>query len=354
MIDVHTHILPETWPSWTQRSGYAGWIELAHHKPGCAKMQATTSVDGSSPPKFFREIGCNCWSAPVRLQEMDKAGVRVQVLSTVPVMFAAWAKAKDAYDLHRLLNDHLASLVRSGSGRFEALGCVPMHDPELACRELDRCMDELGHRGIQIGTHVGGANLDEPGPRAVLRHAARRGAAVFVHPWDMLAPERMSRYWMPWLVGMPTETTLAIMSLLYGGVLGESPELRVCFAHGGGSFPGTIGRIAHGLACRPDLFPAGSCDPREFLASDGRPAAFWVDSLVHDQAALRQLMALFSPSRVCLGTDYPFPLGEEPPGQTLASMPEIVGPARRAILEGAAVEFLGMSRERAGMCNVLE
>lgn len=349
MIDLHTHILPERWPSWTARSGYAGWIELAHHKPGCARMQASTSIDGFTPPKFFREIGANCWDPAVRLAEMDGFGLRAQVLSTVPVMFSTWAKPADALDLHRLLNDHIAEICRRHPGRFYGLGCVPMHEPELACRELDRCMGELGMRGIQIGTHIGGLNLDEPGPRRVLAHAASVNAAVFVHPWDMIGSagpdaRRMARYWMPWLVGMPTETTIAIMSLLFGGVLDESPSLRCCFAHGGGSFPGTIGRIRHGLTGRPDLFRPGAKDPLEYLAKVGpggiTPAQFWVDSLTHDAAPLRQLLAMFSPSRVCLGTDYPFPLGEQTPGELLASMPEITEHARHLVLEGAAREFL--------------
>jgi aminocarboxymuconate-semialdehyde decarboxylase len=226
-----------------------------------------------------------------------------------------------------------------------------MHDTDLACRELERAMTHLSMRGVQIGTHIGGVNLDEPGPKRILARAAELNASVFIHPWDMLGSEggdksRLARYWMPWLVGMPTETTIAIMSVLFGGVLDASPNLRCCFAHGGGSFPGTIGRISHGLAARPDLFPAGSKDPTAYLATAGpagvTPAKFWVDALVHDAAALRHLIAMFSPGRVCLGTDYPFPLGEHIPGELLASLPEITTAARDQILTGAASAFLGI------------
>ena len=351
MIDLHTHILPKTWPSWTAHSGYAGWIELAHQRPGCAKMQATTSTDGATPPRFFREIGDNCWDPQVRMAFMDARGVRMQVLSTVPVMFSTWAKPQDAYDLHRLLNDHIAGVCRENPDRFTGLACLPMHDTDLACRELERVMTELNMRGVQIGTHIGGVNLDEPGPKRILARAAELNASVFVHPWDMLGAEggdksRLARYWMPWLVGMPTETTIAIMAILFGGVLDESPNLRCCFAHGGGSFPGTVGRISHGFAACPDLFPPGSKGPSAYLARVGpagvTPASFWVDALVHDATALRHLIAMFSPSRVCLGTDYPFPLGEQVPGELLASLPEITPNARREILSGAASAFLGI------------
>ncbi|MFM9995215.1 MAG: amidohydrolase family protein [Phycisphaerales bacterium] len=349
-IDLHTHILPERWPDWTKRTGQPGWVFLDHHGPGCARMMKT-DAGGAKP---FRDVTANLWDPRVRIDAMDRTGVDTQVLSTVPVMFSYWAQPRDAYDLARVLNDHIAGLVRDFPGRFEGLGTIPMQDAELAGRELERCVRELGLKGVQIGSHVerpppgpgGDWNLDEPVVVGVFAEAERLGACVFVHPWDMMGSAQMPRHWLPWLVGMPAETCRAICSVIFGGVLDQLPRLRIAFAHGGGSFPGTIGRIAHGRACRPDLFPPASRDPREYLARGGAPARFFVDSLVHDADALRGVLRLFGAERVALGSDYPFPLGEEVPGALVASMADVNPTARARVLRETALEFLGSPSDR--------
>ena len=327
-IDLHTHILPRDWPDMQARTGYPGWIRLEHHEPGRAKM-----LKGAT---CFRQIEANCWDPAVRLRECDAQGVDVQVLSTVPVMFSYWARPQDALDLSRLLNDHLAEVVRAHPRRFVGLGTIPLQDPQLACAELERCVRELGLRGVQIGSHVNQWNLDQAELFPVFARAAELGAAVFVHPWDMMGQEQMPKYWLPWLVGMPAETARAICSLIFGGVLERLPGLRVAFAHGGGSWPFTLGRIAHGWQVRPDLCAVDNQrDPREYVGK------FWVDALVHDPAALRFLVELVGARRVALGTDYPFPLGEEPAGSTIRAAG--FEPQVEALLRGgAALELLDL------------
>lgn len=328
-IDIHTHILPEHIPNFRERFGYGGFIRLDHHKPCCARMMRDDH--------FFREVQDNCWSPEARIKECNAHGVHMQVLSTVPVMFSYWAKPEDALAVSQFLNDHIAGIVARYPDRFIGLATVPLQDVKLAIRELERCMKELGMAGVQIGSNVNQKNLSEPEFFEFFEAAQELGAAVFIHPWEMMGEKEMQRYWLPWLVGMPGETARAIASLIFGGVLERLPNLRVAFAHGGGSFPFTLGRLKHGFDCRPDLVAIDNPhSPEKYLHR------LYFDSLVHDAAALRYLVDFAGVKRVALGSDYPFPLGEEVPGTLIRSM-DFSTAEKDRLLSGTAREWLGIS-----------
>lgn len=343
-IDIHTHILPREIPSWKDRFGYGGFIRLEHQRSCGTSPRALNGAMSSAPcsakmllddGRFFREIESNCWDPQVRIRECDENLVDLQVLSTVPVMFSYWAKPRDGLEIARFLNDQIKETVERHPSRFVGLGTLPMQAPELAIQELARCMKDLGFAGVQMGSHVNQWNLSDPEVFPVFQAAEKLGAAIFVHPWDMMGQERMPKYWLPWLVGMPAELSLAICSLIFGGVFERLPKLRVAFAHGGGSFGATLGRIEHGFVSRPDLCAVDNpVSPRAYL---GR---FFVDSLVHDSRMLRYLIDLYGEDAIVLGSDYPFPLGETKPGQLVESL-GLESETKSKILYENAMRWLG-------------
>jgi len=290
--------------------------------------------------QLFRIVDENTWDLEARLKIMDQTSVDVQVLSTVPVMFSYWAKSADALDLSRILNNHIAECVTQYPKRFVGLGTVPLQEPELAVQEMTRCVQELGLVGVEIGSHINQWNLDDQNLDIFYKAAEKLNCPLFVHPWDMDMSSRMNKYFLPWLVGMPSETTTAICSMIFGGVFERFPNLKVCFSHGAGAFPYTIGRINHGYDVRPDIC-ATKC-PQKPSNYIGR---FYSDCLVHDSKALRLLVDVIGQDRVMLGTDFPFPLGEDPAGSLVESMADFTTALKDKILSENAFQFLGLQKE---------
>jgi aminocarboxymuconate-semialdehyde decarboxylase len=327
-IDIHTHIMPEKMPNWVQKFGYGEFIHLEHRNCKACMMKGD---------KLFREVEENCFKEDVRLKEMDEAGVTVQVLSTIPVLFNYWAKAKDGLETSKFFNDHIAECVSREPNRFIGIGTVPLQDVDLAIKEMERCVKELKMPGLEIGSNINRKNLNEKEFFPFYEVAEKLGCALFVHPWEMMGEKEMQKYWLPWLVGMPAETSRAICSMIFGGVFEKFPKLRVAFAHGGGSFPFTIGRIQHGFDVRPDLVAIDNkVNPKEYLGK------FWFDSLVHDEHALNYLLRLVGDDKICLGSDYPFPLGEQHPGKMIEEM-DLTKAVKEKLLYQNAKKWLGIN-----------
>ncbi len=330
VIDIHNHFFPSSWPDLAARFGTPDWPWIKHTEPGKADIMVGD--------KFFRHIYSACWDPEVRLREMDRDGIDLQVISATPVLFAYERPVEQALDCAQLFNDAALELCSRGKGRLKSLCQVPLQDVDAACKELSRCM-RAGHLGVQIGNHVGSKNLDDAGVVTFLHHCADEGAAVLVHPWEMFGRDRMPKYMMPWTVGMPAETQLSVVALILSGAFDRLPAtLRICFAHGGGSFAFLLGRLENAWHHHP--VARGECQhpPSHYVNR------FSTDSAVFDQRALQFLVGTMGTDRVMLGSDYPFPLGEERVGLLIRET-ALSQDAKSKLLSQNAMRFLGLETE---------
>lgn len=328
VIDIHTHFIPRSWPDLVERFGTPDWPWVKHADNGKAMVMVGE--------KEFRPIYEACWSPEARLEEMDKHGVDVQVMSATPLLFAYERPAEHAADCAKLFNDIALEICQHNPQRLKALCQVPLQDIDASCAEVSRAM-ENGHLGVQIGNHQGLKNLDDEGIITFLQHCASVGAAVLVHPWDMMARERMPKYMLPWLVAMPAETQLSILSLILSGAFERLPkELKLCFAHGGGSFPYLLGRIDNAWKYRDIVREDCPNLPSSYVDR------FSVDSAIFSEDSLDLLVKVMGEDRVMLGSDYPFPLGEQEIGKLVREQPGFTEQTREKIFSFNAERFLGL------------
>lgn len=342
VIDIHSHHVPHGWPDLADVTGADGpwpWLRIESERDAMIML-------GSQE---FRPIDSACWSAEVRLADMDADGVDVQVVSPTPLFFQYHRSAAESERIARIFNDANMHMCSQSPERLLPFCQVPLQDAEIACRELDRCL-ELGAVGVEIGNHVGDRDLDDPAIVDFLQHCAHVGAPVFVHPWDMTPSPRMSRWMGEWLVGMPAETHLSILTMILGGVFDRvDNSLQLCFAHGGGSFAMWLGRMDNAWHRRPDLVGVSELPPSHYVDR------FNVDSVVFTPEALQLLVDVHGDEHVLLGSDYPYPLGERPVGAVVRSATCIDDVQKKSILGENGLRFLGergVARLSPGDANV--
>ena len=330
-IDIHAHILPEHIPNLKEKYGYGDeFIYLKHTGPGKADMMKANGA-------FFRAIDDLCWSPESIIKHMDQHGVQLMALSTIPVLFYYWAQPQHTLEWSQYINNHLAKIQQDYPTRFVGLGTLPMQDMSLTVQELTRCKEELNLPGVEIATNILDKNLDDEIFYPFYEAAEKLDMCIFVHPWDMMGQDSMKKYWLPWLVGMPAETSRAICSMIFGGIFDKFPKLRIMFAHGGGCFPHTIGRVSHGYHARPDLCNVNDvADPREYVNK------FFIDSLVHDDEAFKYNLKLFGADRIALGSDFPFPLGDLEHGKFIEQMNDLDDETKFKVLTQTAKTWLGL------------
>jgi len=330
-IDIHTHILPEKLPDYSKKFGYEGFVDLMKKNDNEANMLLFN--------ENFRTIKCNCWDSKTRVNEMNNSNIDVQVISPIPIMFSYWSKPKDCLEISQFLNDYIAQVCSDNPKKFIGLGTVPMQSNKYSIQELIRCKNELNLSGIEIGTNINDQNLNEEKFHDFFAACEELSMSLFIHPWQMMGMSKMKKYWLPWLVGMPAETSRAICSLIFGGIFSKFPKLKIAFAHGGGNFFYNLGRIEQGFLQRPDLCAVDNDINPKFFKDK-----FYIDSLVHSKESLKFLIDNVGINNIAMGSDYPFPLGENKPGSVIEKI-NLSNHDQKRIFHGTALEWLDLDKK---------
>lgn len=333
VIDVHTHFVPKGWPDIEEATGVAGewpWLRID------SESEAMMMVGSSE----FRPITDTSWNADRRLEKMDRDEIDYQVISPTPVFFSYEEDPGISETIARIFNDLCLEIAAESTGRLLPFCQVPLQDTGRAIREVDRCMAN-GHLGVEIGNHVGDRDLDDRGIEEFLTHCAEQSIPVFVHPWDMPNSPRLDRWMARWLTGMPAETHLSIIALILGGTFDRIPRsLKICFAHSGGSFAYWLGRFENAWHRRADLIATSKLPPSHYVDR------FSVDSVVFQHPSLRLLLDVMGDKSIMLGTDYPYPLGEDPAGALIRNADYLSESQRSDLLGGNACRFLDTDAEQ--------
>jgi aminocarboxymuconate-semialdehyde decarboxylase len=325
-VDFHTHFIASGFPDMGEKYAGEGWPRLVH--------DGACDADIYSAEKHYRRIDERSWDVERRIKDMDAEGVDVQVISPIPVTFGYRFSAQAVREMAQMQNEEIARAVSEAPQRFVGLGTVPLQDAELAALEVRRVVRDLGLAGVEIGTNVQGKNLDDEELQPFWQASVEVGAAVFVHPASVLAPERMKRHRMEYSLGYTTETGIAAASVIMSGLLDRYPDLRLCFAHGGGTLPWLLPRLDQTWRTFEEV--------RATLASRPSEVAklLTYDTLTYDTLNLRLLIERLGVERLVMGSDYPFPLREAPAGKVIDDLEGVSMEQRERMLGRNALRFL--------------
>jgi len=332
-VDVHAHFFPAQMPKWAERFPGAKnpfyWIR----QNSVGSCTCATMMCGGN--EFRPLTDSKLWEPERYLDEQARRGISAMALSPTPQNFYYEAEPLHTAEIAAFQNDALADLQSRFPKRFYGLGTIPLQDPDLACRELGRCLTTLSLRGIEIATSCNGQDLSDSKFFPVFELAEKLGACVFVHPWYFPQNDRFAANWGQWLLTMPEETTAAMFKLCCAGILEKLPKLRLGFAHGGGNFAWLLPRMEHGSSVRPDLFQRSTLNFRAFAKS------VYYDSHLCGAEQLRLLVETVGANRVMAGSDWPYVLGEKDLKKSICEAFYDVDVARKLLVETPRA-FLGI------------
>lgn len=303
IVDAHNHVIPESIIEFLEKdpetfgvkTDTSGGVQRLVHREGFAYPMFSEFLDPAE-----------------KVRKLDERGFDKAVISPSPTLFFYRISGERNAEFVRLLNEDIARFVRSAPDRLIGMGTLPMQSPEASIAEIDYLVDRLGIRSVMIGTHIDGVQLADPSLRPVLKHAADRGVFILTHPYYFGSKPGLEPYYLTNLIGNPLDTTVMAAHLIFGGVLEEIPDLKICLSHGGGFAPYQIGRLVHGRNVRQEAQTVNA-SPKELLKR------FYFDTITHDPEALRYLIGFAGADHVLLGTDIPFDMADLDPMGTLAN-----------------------------------
>jgi aminocarboxymuconate-semialdehyde decarboxylase len=328
IVDFHAHFLPQGAIDAADTGREWHGTLLTRNAKGKPWLKTGTYETGLGAVEY--------WAGPEqRIEAMDAAGIDITVISLAPPMYRyALLDAKTGLAAARETNDTLRDWCQGWPDRFRGLANVPLQDIDAAIAELDRAVNDLGLIGASIGTHVDGENFDAPEFMPFFKAAEELGAILFVHPAGSRVGSSLPRYHMRNFIGNPFETTVAIGSLIFGGVLDRAPDLKMVFAHGGGFACADAGRFDHGYRVRDEAKEHIDNLPSTYLKK------LYVDCLTHGHQQLRAVMDTIGSDRVVLGTDYPADMGLADPRAFVLDNPLLSDIEKTAVLADNAQKLL--------------
>lgn len=278
-----------------------------------------------------------------RLKDMDWMGVDVQVMSPVPPQFNYQADAGLNTEASQIINDALAGAAAT-SDRLVAIGTVPLQDCDRAIAEMERCMGELGMPGLELGANAGADEISAERLEPFWERAEELGATILLHPTSF-ASDRLSEHYLTNVIGNPLETTVAVASLIFDGVLERYPGLKIILSHGGAYAAAYTARMDHAWGARPDCRGRISRPPSTFMEQ------LYLDTIVFATDQLDHLHRKFGADRLLIGTDYAFDMGEYDPIEHVQQTPGIDAAGAAKICGGNAVDLFGLDPAKCGRAN---
>jgi len=325
IVDAHNHVIPAAIVRYLAENEEPFGVKVDRSGPATRLAHR----EGFAYPLFEEFL------TPVeKIAQLDRRGLDAALISPSPTLFFYRIDPAVEAAFALRVNDEIAAFAASAPNRLRPMGTLPMQSPDHALAELERITGELGMRSIMIGCHIDGAALSEPKFRPVLRRAAELGVLILTHPYYFGTKPGLEKYYLTNLVGNPLDTAVMAADLIFGGVMDELPELKVCLSHGGGFIPYQIGRLVHGQKARREAQTIES-SPKDLLKR------FYFDSITHDAGALAYLIDLVGAEHVLLGTDIPFDMADETPLRTLDGVAGLSAEDRANITGGNAWRLTG-------------